>query len=75
MVVALLGYEVYGIGGGAPTAWPSPSAAWPLLDQLQSRNTERALAAKAAAKKRAPAKKAAKRTAEGRASNGPPRLS
>ncbi len=63
VVVALLGYAVYGIGGGAyGLAFAILGLA--VLDQLQARNTERALAAKAAATKRAPAKKAAKRTAK-----------
>jgi predicted PurR-regulated permease PerM len=58
VVVALLGYEVYGIGGGAyGLAFAILGLA--VLDQLQARNTERALAAKAAAKQRAPAKRTA----------------
>jgi hypothetical protein len=67
VVVALLGYEVYGIGGGAyGLAFAVLGLA--VLDQLQLHNAERvarrATAAKQAARKRAPARtaKAAKPT-------------
>jgi predicted PurR-regulated permease PerM len=64
-VVALVGYEVYGIGGAA-YALAFAIGGLAVFDQLERRNRERieaaATAAKKGAAKRAPAKKAATRT-------------
>ena len=60
-VVALLGYEVYGVGGAAYGV-AIAIGGLAVLDQLELHNAERIAARQKAARKRAPAKKAAKRS-------------